>query len=42
MSNGSGNILIGLLTGAPIGVGIGILYASDKGKETRRKIKSKV
>lgn len=42
MSNDSGNILLALLTGAAIGAGIGILYAPDEGKETRRKIKRKV
>ncbi len=42
MSNNSGNILLALLTGAAIGAGIGILYAPEEGKETRRKIKVKV
>ncbi|NKI25771.1 Gas vesicle protein [Arenibacter nanhaiticus] len=42
MQNDSGNILLALLTGAAIGAGIGILYAPDKGLETRGKIKRKV
>jgi gas vesicle protein len=42
MTNNSGNILLALLTGAAIGAGIGILYAPDKGIETRSKIKRKV
>ncbi|MEH6679561.1 MAG: YtxH domain-containing protein [Sediminicola sp.] len=41
MSNDNGNTLLALLTGAAIGVGIGILYAPDKGTETRSKIKQK-
>jgi gas vesicle protein len=39
MSNTSGNSLLALLTGALVGVGIGILYAPDKGTKTREKIK---
>lgn len=42
MSDNSGNILLALLTGAAIGAGIGILYAPDEGKKTRKKIKTKV
>ncbi len=42
MSNESGNILLALLTGAAIGAGIGILYASHKGEETQRKIRRSV
>jgi gas vesicle protein len=41
MSNDNGNMFLALLTGAAIGVGIGILYAPDKGIETRHKIKQK-
>ena len=41
MANNSGNLLIALLTGAIIGTGIGILYAPDEGKKTRKKIKKK-
>jgi gas vesicle protein len=39
MSNTSGNSLLALLTGALVGVGIGILFAPDKGTKTREKIK---
>lgn len=39
MSNHTGNTLLALLTGAAIGAGIGVLYAPDKGDNTRRKIK---
>jgi len=42
MSENSGNILLALLAGAAIGAGIGILYAPDEGKKTRKKIKTKV
>lgn len=42
MTNDSGNVLLALITGAAIGAGIGILYAPDEGKETRRKIKRKI
>lgn len=42
MQNDSGNVLLALLTGAAIGAGIGILYAPEKGIETRHKIKRKV
>src|SRR5690606_30658153 len=41
MSNKSGNILLALLTGAIVGAGIGILFAPDKGRETRGKIKKR-
>lgn len=42
MTNDSGSIFLALLTGAAIGAGFGILYAPDKGIETRHKIKRKV
>jgi gas vesicle protein len=42
MTDNSGSIVLALLTGAAIGAGIGILYAPDEGKETRKKIKRKV
>ena len=38
----TGNILLGLATGVAIGVGLGILFAPDKGKVTREKIKDSV
>lgn len=41
MSDNTGSVLLALLTGAAIGAGIGILYAPDEGKETRRKIREK-
>ncbi|NNJ88829.1 MAG: YtxH domain-containing protein [Eudoraea sp.] len=42
MSNNTGNILLALVSGAAIGAGIGILFAPDEGKKTRKKIKTKV
>ncbi len=39
MSNKLGHTLLALVTGAAIGAGIGILYAPDNGKKTRKKIK---
>ena len=41
MSNSNENTLLALLIGAAIGAGIGILYAPEKGSETRHKIKQK-
>ncbi|ATA88676.1 hypothetical protein CAPN001_11030 [Capnocytophaga stomatis] len=38
----TGNVLLALVTGAVIGAGAGILFAPDKGKNTRRKIKDSV
>ena len=40
MSNKNGNNGLALLVGAAIGVGIGILFAPDKGSKTREKLKS--
>jgi len=34
----TGNTLLALITGAAIGAGIGLLYAPDKGENTRRKL----
>lgn len=42
MEKNNGQILIGILTGVAIGVGLGILYAPNKGKKTRKKIKHAV
>jgi gas vesicle protein len=39
MSNNTGNSLLALITGAAIGVGVGILFAPNKGSKTRGKIK---
>ncbi|EDM45329.1 hypothetical protein SCB49_05967 [unidentified eubacterium SCB49] len=39
MASNTGQTLIALLTGAAIGAGIGILYAPESGKKTRKKIK---
>ena len=39
MANNNGNNALALLLGAAIGVGIGILFAPDKGSKTRAKIK---
>ncbi|GET44852.1 MAG: YtxH domain-containing protein [Capnocytophaga felis] len=38
----TGNILLALVTGVAIGTGVGILFAPDKGEDTRRKIKNSV
>lgn len=42
MSSNTGNTILALLTGAAIGAGIGILFAPDKGINTRRKIRKGV
>ena len=39
MANNNGNNAIALLLGAAIGVGVGILFAPDKGSKTREKLK---
>lgn len=39
--NSSGKILTALVAGAALGVVAGILFAPDKGSETRKKLKEK-
>ena len=38
----TGNVLLGLAAGLAVGVAVGVLFAPDKGEETRRKIKDGV
>ena len=35
---GSGKVLLGVLAGVAVGATLGILFAPDKGSETRKKI----
>lgn len=39
MSNGNSKAIVGVLFGVAIGAGLGILFAPDKGSNTRAKIK---
>ncbi len=39
--NNNSNIIAGILGGAAVGLTLGVLYAPDKGSETRRKIREK-
>ncbi len=39
MSSKNGNSILAILAGAAIGVGLGILFAPDKGEKTREKLK---
>lgn len=41
MSNNTGNTLVALITGAIVGAGVGLLYAPQSGKKTRKQIKNK-
>jgi len=40
MSSSNNNSILALLAGAAIGAGLGILFAPDKGSNTREKIKN--
>lgn len=42
MKNNNGKLALSFLAGAAIGTGLGILFAPDKGSETREKIKQTV
>lgn len=42
MSNRTGDTFLALLVGAAVGVGVGILFASDKGSNIRKKIKEAI
>ncbi|MDI1317549.1 YtxH domain-containing protein [Flavobacterium sp.] len=39
MASSKGNSILAVLAGAAVGVGIGVLFAPDKGSRTREKIK---
>lgn len=39
-NSNKGEMLIAIVTGVAIGLGIGVLYAPDKGSKTRKKIKN--
>lgn len=42
MSSKNGGSILAILAGAAIGVGLGVLFAPDKGSKTREKIKGNV
>lgn len=39
MANSTGNTILALLTGTAVGVGLGLLYAPQSGKKTRKQLK---
>jgi gas vesicle protein len=42
MSNSSTKIILGFLAGAAVGAALGILFAPDKGTETRKNLRNKI
>ena len=40
MANNTGNTILALLTGTALGVGLGLLYAPQSGKKTRKQLKN--
>jgi len=39
MANNTGNTILALLTGTAVGVGLGLLYAPQSGKKTRKQLR---
>ena len=40
MANNTGNTILALLTGTALGVGLGLLYAPQSGKKTRKQLRN--